>query len=307
MNCFSLLLKYGKFFVLACMLVGVHAQRERPDGRSREDPNTWVWSIPDPMEHVTHGVVYSDVMGRDVGYNIYLPPSYAKTQNKRFSVVYWLHGAGGDEKSSAHTMEIILPEVESGQVEEAIFVFVNGGHWSGYRDSADSYVQSETHIIHELIPEIDKRYRTINHRGGRAIFGFSMGGGGSVRLALKYPELFCAAGSFSGALNVAFNSRTGERGTAREVYPEDNIHYWASLNQEKIRDQIGFFLTVGGSEWLYDNHPGFLDHLHSLGIQYNYIVRGDLDHNLGTSKQLFGSQMIRFLSEYYSPPLDSGL
>lgn len=279
-----------------------HAQSKHPDGRRSDDVDTWNWNVPDTMEHVTHEVVYSRSMERDVGYNIYLPPSYLSDQNKRFSVVYWLHGAGGDEKSSAYMMDIILPEIESGSIEEAIFVFVNGGHWSSYRDSNTSYVKSETHIVKELIPEIDKRYRTITSRNGRAIFGYSMGGGGSVRLALKYPELFCGAGSFSGALNYGRDRETGKRSTAQKVYSEDNVFYHATKNQELIRDKIGLFLTVGGSEWLYDNHPAFIDHLHALDIKFNYIVRGDLTHNLGTSKELFGSQMMRFLDSCYSAP-----
>lgn len=283
--------------------VSVSAQREWADGRKREDPNTWNWNLADPVDHVTHGVVYSSAMGRDIGHNIYLPPSYHKEPKKRYSVIYFLHGAGGDEKVAAYTTEIVIPEIEAEHVEEAIFVFLNGGHWSGYRDSPTSYVKPETYIIEELIPAIDQQYRTISDRSGRAIFGFSMGGGGSIRLALKYPDLFCAVGSFSGALNFARNPQTGEWGAAREILPEDNIFHFATLNQEKIRDKLGIFLTVGGSEWLYDNHPAFIDHLHSLDVKFNYIVKGDLGHNWGTSKELFGSQVIRFLGSHYRAPV----
>lgn len=290
------------------VLVGVvmfavisEAQRERPDGRKPEDPNTWVWNIEDPMEHVTHGVVFSEAMQREVGYNIYLPPSYESSPKKEYSVVYFLHGAGGDEKVSAYMTEIILPEIEARTIEEAIFVFVNGGHWSIYRDSETSYVKSETYIIKELIPAIDDRYRTIKERSGRAIFGFSMGGGGSVRLGLKYPDLFCAVGSFSGALDWARGS-DGESTSAQKVYPEDNIYFWAAKHQEQLKDKMEIYLTVGGSEWLYDDHPPFLAHLKQLEIKVNYSVQGDLGHNLGTSKKLFGSKMIRFLNDHYEAP-----
>lgn len=285
----------------------VSAQRERPDGRKSEDPNTWVWNIPDAMDHVIHDVIYSESMDREVGYNVYLPPSYSHMPVRDYSVVYYLHGAGGDEKTSAYMMEIIMPEMQSRSIEEAIFVFVNGGHWSLYRDSDTSYVKSESHLIKELIPAIDKRYRTIPDRDGRAIFGFSMGGGGSMRLALKYPELFCAAGSFSGALNYARNQDTGEATTAQIIYPNDNVHHWAVINQEKIRNLMGIFLTVGGSEWLYDNHPGFLERLRSLEINFDHVVRGDLTHNLGRSKDLFGARMVQFLGDHYSPPIDESI
>ncbi|MCB1123409.1 MAG: hypothetical protein KJT03_17790, partial [Verrucomicrobiae bacterium] len=282
----------------ALLAMALHAERDRAD------PNTWEWSVPDTMDHVKHEVVFSEAMQREVGYNIYLPPSYFNEPHKRFSVVYWLHGAGGDEKTSAYTMEIILPEIEAGTVPEAIYVFVNGGHWSSYRDSETSYVKSETHLIHELIPEIDKRYRTINRRSGRAIFGFSMGGGGSMRLGLKYPDLFCAIGSFSGAMAYARDPETREISTVQKVYPEDNIYLWATKHQDQWKDKVRIFLTVGGCEWLYDNHPDFLAHLMSLGIKFDLDVRGALTHNLGTSKKLFGSEMVRFLGSHYEAPVD---
>lgn len=277
------------------------AQRERPDGRKSDDPNTWVWSIPDAIAHVTHGTVYSEAMKREVGYNIYLPPSYKQSPKRRYSVVYFLHGAGGDEKTAGNQVEIVLPEMEAGTIEEAIFVFVNGGHWSIYRDSKTSYVKAESYLIKELIPAIDDRYRTINHREGRAIFGFSMGGGGSLRLGLKYPELFCAVGSFSGALDWA-RDRSGKSMSAKEVYPEDNIYYWATKHRDEIKDKMGLYLTVGGSEWLYDDHPPFLAHLRELEIGFDYSVQGDLGHNLGKSKELFGSKMIQFLGCHFKAP-----
>ncbi len=290
------------FIIVLFIASFVSGQRERPDGRKPEDPNTWIWSIPDKMDHVIHDSVYSESMDRAVGFNVYLPPSYSELPSRRYSVVYFLHGAGGDEKTSAYMMEIILPEVQSGEAEEAIFVFVNGGHWSGYRDSESTYVKSETHLIEELIPAIDERYRTQASRSGRAIFGYSMGGGGSVRLALKYPELFCAAGSFSGALDWSRDS-AGKSISSRVAYPEDNAYYWATQNRDKLVGQLALFLTVGGSEWLYEDHPPFIEHLRGLGVHVNYSVQGDLDHNLGTSKKLFGSQMIRFLSAHYSRPM----
>jgi putative tributyrin esterase len=67
----------------------------------------------------------------------------------------------------------------------------------------------ESYIIKELIPEIDKTYRTIATRDGRIIAGLSMGGYGALKFGLKYPELFSLAGSFSGAIGAAsFTEKT---------------------------------------------------------------------------------------------------
>ncbi|MDQ3132308.1 MAG: esterase family protein, partial [Acidobacteriota bacterium] len=61
----------------------------------------------------------------------------------------------------------------------------------------------ESYIVKELIPEIDKNYRTIPDRNNRVVAGLSMGGYGSLKFGLKYPEMFSLVGSFSGALGAA--------------------------------------------------------------------------------------------------------
>ena len=53
--------------------------------------------------------------------------------------------------------------------------------------------RGEDVFVKELIPHIDKIYRTIGKREGRAIEGFSQGGRGTTRIMFKYPELFCSA------------------------------------------------------------------------------------------------------------------
>ena len=66
--------------------------------------------------------------------------------------------------------------------------------------------QFETYISEEVIEKIDNTYRTIKNKKGRAISGLSMGGYGALYLAIRHPDLFCAAGSMSGALNPDMNA-----------------------------------------------------------------------------------------------------
>jgi S-formylglutathione hydrolase FrmB len=63
-------------------------------------------------------------------------------------------------------------------------------------------VQYETYITAELIPQIDKTYRTLARKESRAITGLSMGGHGSIMLSAKHPDLFIAATSMSGVMNI---------------------------------------------------------------------------------------------------------
>ncbi len=149
---------------------------------------------------VTHHIFSSKAFGHDIGYCIYLPPGYAETPTARYSVIYNLHGAGGNEIHAMLAAEVLHEGILAKRWPPMIIVFPNGGKSTFYKNSADGKYPAETLIIDELIPHIDATYRTIARREGRAIEGFSMGGRGATRLALKYPQLFCSL--FNQAGNV---------------------------------------------------------------------------------------------------------
>lgn len=73
---------------------------ERPQVRWNAPPAEWHWVIPEKIAGFTHAVVKSEAMKREVGYNIWLPPGYEDAKDKRYPVVYYLHGAGGSELSA---------------------------------------------------------------------------------------------------------------------------------------------------------------------------------------------------------------
>ena len=150
---------------------------------------------------VIHHSVFSQSMGgRDWGFNIYLPPSY-DTSDKRYPVIYVLHGGNSDE----HGMTFIAKNyvqtyILNNKIPEAILVFPNGGRDHFFLDRWIIRNQTEnpdSHIVRELIPHIDANYRTLADRRARAIMGFSMGGYGAYHFATKYPEIFSAAGALA--------------------------------------------------------------------------------------------------------------
>ncbi|MCF3648424.1 alpha/beta hydrolase [Synoicihabitans lomoniglobus] len=257
------------------------------------DPSTWQWNIPLELPRVTHGVVRSAAMDRDIGFNIYLPPSYASAPHTRYPVVYYFHGATGSETSDIPVTEYVAAQIEKGNIGEVIYVLPNAGHFSGYRDRATGNVRVETYLIHEFIPEIDRRYRTIASREGRALMGFSMGGGGATRLGLKYPDMFSAVVSFGGALGANPARRAENAETAADP---DNVYHWATLNQTRIRDRIGLYFIVGGTDRMYAHHAPFLEHLHGLEINFHYRVLAGVGHDIWRSMDQCGGDAIRFVS-----------
>src|SRR6476659_3505669 len=120
----------------------------------------------------------SQLTGKSLPYNILLSPGYGlfSARRIRYPVIYLLHGWNSHydawlsrtalaQYAAEHQLIIITPEGNNG--------------WS-----TDKY---ESYIVQELIPDVDKRLRTIAERRGRAIAGCSMGGYGAVKFGLKHP------------------------------------------------------------------------------------------------------------------------
>jgi enterochelin esterase-like enzyme len=255
--------------------------------RKVSDPNTWKWNDPRDLKipGMQHGTIESASMKRTVGFNIYLPPQYEQEPGRRFPVVYYLHGSTGTESSDAGFARYVHAEIVAGSIDPVIYVFPNGGAESGYRDWPDSYVKSETLITGELIPYIDVHYRTLAQPGSRGICGFSMGGGGAIRLALKYPKLFGTAASLAAALDQTADDFGG-----------DNCYRDASALDQDERDRLFLYLVAGGDDFLYPRHGPFLEHLKALGIRYTFVVHSRVKHDLGVYSELSGRAMIEHLS-----------
>ncbi len=130
-----------------------------------------------------------------------LPKSYENSQ-KSFPVLYLLHGGIGhfnDWLAKAPDKNLIQNLADQYNL---VIVMPEGEVFSYYIDSpVDKNSQFESYIVKDVINKIDKTYRTIASKNGRVITGLSMGGYGALYLSGKYPELFVAAGSMSGALN----------------------------------------------------------------------------------------------------------
>jgi S-formylglutathione hydrolase len=151
------------------------------------------------------GNLAGDSPDRDV--SIYLPPSYATASARRFPVVYLLHGYtnsdegwyGPNTKSGFQSANTTLPAVAdqsiaSGASREMILVMPNA--YNVYQGSMYSNSVTtgdwETYITRDLVEYIDSHYRTIADPAARGLAGHSMGGYGTIRLAMKNPGVFSA-------------------------------------------------------------------------------------------------------------------
>ena len=147
--------------------------------------------------------VASTAMSKTYKAAIVLPNSYAKSK-KTYPVMYLLHGAYGhfaDWLKNTPNKDLVKNLADQYNM---IIVMPEGETFSFYLYSpVNQGSQFETFITQEVIQKVDKTYRTINNKNGRVITGLSMGGHGALYLSAKHPELFCAAGSMSGAVDMS--------------------------------------------------------------------------------------------------------
>jgi S-formylglutathione hydrolase len=149
------------------------------------------------------GNLEGDSPDRDV--SIYLPPSYATARNRRYPVVYLLHGyTNSDEgwfgpgvKSGFLSANTTLPAVADKSIAEdgsGEMILVMPNAYTIYQGSMFSNSATtgdwEGYVTHDLVAYVDSHYRTIATPAGRGLAGHSMGGYGTIRLAMKYPDVF---------------------------------------------------------------------------------------------------------------------
>jgi S-formylglutathione hydrolase FrmB len=154
--------------------------------------NAWAAKV-DTLE------IYSNSMRKVIRCIVITPSSYKPTA-KPYPVLYLLHGWSGNYSSWLTDAPQLTQHADEYQM---IIVCPDGGYDSWYLNSpVDSTMQYETHIAKEVVTHIDYYYHTIASKAGRAIAGLSMGGHGALYLTIRHPEVFGAAGSMCGGLDL---------------------------------------------------------------------------------------------------------
>jgi len=145
----------------------------------------------------------STALGREWSYTVYLPPGYDDDE-RAYPVFYLLHGYGGDHANWTRYGDAGMTAdslIAADAIPPVILIMPDGQNsWWVDSDPETGFGAVETALIQDLIPYVDRTYRTIPSRRARMIGGLSMGGYGAVHLAMKHPDLFGAAASMSGAL-----------------------------------------------------------------------------------------------------------
>jgi S-formylglutathione hydrolase FrmB len=255
---------------------------------------------------LVHATYESKAMQTTVGYSVVLPPGYEDSKD-RYPVVYWLHGGGGNESSSLSTARAWQQLYGSEKIQPVILVYPNGFR-SGYMDHFDGNIMVESMIIRELIPRIDRTYRTIASREGRAAHGFSMGASGSLKFAFKYPDLFCSAVAYGGGAVDLEKDTSGfivgilkrNLNADPKLIRQNNTYHFLKKNGDAVRRHgIRFLLICGDKDSWKRSAVEFQAALRDSRIPCELTIVPDVAHSLGGLTKAEGKAAARFQDQVF--------
>ena len=145
--------------------------------------------------------VPSRVLGRSVPYCVILPPGYGEDANRRYPVLYYLHGLGDNQQMFVRSGGFNLVEELWDRRQIGDFILVTpAGYASFFMNSYDGRFRYDDFFLQEFMPWIEHRYRVAARRESRGLGGISMGGYGALRMAFLHPQLFGSVSAHSPAL-----------------------------------------------------------------------------------------------------------
>lgn len=240
---------------------------------------------------------FSPSMKKNIKAVVITPDNYKEA--KELPVVYLLHGysanysawitkgAGFEKAADFYNMIIVCPD----------------GNNSWYWDSPiDEKFKYETYVSNELVKWIDGRYKTIKSREGRAITGLSMGGHGAMYLAFKHQDVFGAAGTMSGGVDIRAFPNNWEMAARLGKYAE-NPELWEKntvINMLHLLtpNSLALIIDCGTEDFFFRVN----DHLHQQlvmrNIPHDYISRPGA-HDWKYWSNAINYQLL-FMSNYFN-------
>ena len=229
-----------------------------------------------PVPHGTVSRIWYDspALGLERRMTVYTPVGY-ETSGKRYPVLYLLHGMGGDEEawiSLGRTAQILDNLIAQGKARPMIVVMPNGNasQEAAPGESSRGMVPptmqlpktmegSYEQAFPEIVKFIDKNYRTIKSKSGRAIAGLSLGGFHSLHISKQYPDMFNYIGLFSAAImpNKEVSSPIYENmeGKLKVQFDKNPALYW---------------IAIGKTDFLYKANEEYRKLLDEKGYKYTY-------------------------------------
>lgn len=224
-----------------------------------------------PGPKVDTVLVKSPSMQKDIKTVVVLPDVAAQ---KACPVIYLLHGHGGNYATWI-SVKPNLPQIAD---EKGIIFICPDGENSWYWDSPlHANVRYETFISSELINYVDQHYKTVARREGRAITGLSMGGHGAMWNAIRHSDVFGAAGTTSGGVDIRpfpknwnMSDQLGEEASNQSVW---DAHTVINLVPSMKKGQLALIIDCGYDDFFLEVNKNFHEALLKQGIDHDFLLR----------------------------------
>jgi enterochelin esterase-like enzyme len=274
---------------------GFHYYSLIADGVATTDPSSQTFygmgrmasgiDIPDPdmayyqPQNVPHGQIrsvnyYSDITKAWRRANVYTPPGYDQYTTKRYPVLYLQHGSGEDETGWATQgkMDFILDNLIAAGQATPMLVVMERGYTATGPASMNINVFPEV-LVKEVIPMIDKSFRTLTDRDDRAMAGLSMGGFQTFQTTMTNLDKFAYIGGFSGA------GRLQPGADVKQLY--DGA--WSDPEAFNKKMKV-VYVSIGTKEpeRMYTGVNGFHQALEKAGIKHVYYESPGTSHEWQT-------------------------
>ncbi|MBS9774087.1 MAG: esterase family protein [Tenacibaculum sp.] len=218
--------------------------------------------------------VVSKSMDKTIKNVVIIPDSY-QTNNNNYPVLYLLHGANGDYTNWVTRVPKLK---EYADKYNMLIVCPDGGNTSWYFNSPiDKNFNYETYISKELIKKVDKKYRTLPKKQGRAITGLSMGGHGAFYLAFKHQNIWGAVGSMSGCFDIRqfpfrwdLSKRLGEYYENKNIWEENTV---INMVYRLKKNSLKLIFDCGVKDIFYKQNKSLHKKLIERNIPHDYIER----------------------------------
>lgn len=218
-------------------------------------------------------LTFSASMKKNIKAVVITPETY--DQQKRYPVVYLLHGAGDSYWGWIKKVPAIKEYADQFQT---IIVCPDGNVTSWYFYSpVNPEWKYETYVATELVNWIDKNYKTINDRKARAITGLSMGGHGALYLSFKHQDVFGAAGSMSGGVDITpfplnwnIAKRLGDYAANQQRWKENAVVNMTGL---LIPNRLALIIDCGKDDFFYQVNMKLHERLQYSNIPHDFIIR----------------------------------
>ncbi len=296
--------------LIVCTLLSAALTHGQNQNKDSPQTSGFQWVNDPPAKGLPAGVTqatfHSEANQTDVGYCIYLPPQYAGEPERRFPVVYWLHGGRpGSEMKSVSMAPQFDRHIRAGAAPPMIYVFPNGGKLSHY-DHEGSLGEA---AFLELIDHVDRTYRTIADRTGRAVEGYSQGGRGTARYLFKYPQLFCSAAPMDGGhgneLRISENDGM-ESESVTIAPPNNNTWDLARMHAKSPHPPLPILVVTSDQSFNFEPNKQWSAHLKALGIDHELIVVEGVGHNAQLTYEKLGPRVMQFHAKNFAQAAAGG-